>query len=184
MDDTASKHLVLIGTAHELQKDDVANPWREEFAELLSGLIDIYSAQIILEEWGESLGTSVGKRFESSTLEWRSIQPAQAAVFSTEAPRIGPSPGPDVPFRLSLRQYPFEPHERREVYMVGCIIQAMQAHSHAVVILGIAHLHSMMSKLRAERLTVIAGHWLQACDKGQKIMQACEPPTPGADHKS
>lgn len=180
MGHTTNKRLVLIGTAHEFQRDSVANPWREEFAEMLRNLIEIYSTQIILEEWGTSRGTSVGKRFESNTLEWRSIQPPQAHVFSTEAPRIGPSPGPEVPFHLSLTQYPFEPHESREIYMASGITHAMEAYSQAVVILGIAHIHSMMGKLRVEGFTVIAGHWLQACDKGQKIMQACEPPTHGA----
>jgi hypothetical protein len=60
--------------------------------------------------------------------------------------------------------------------MVSSITEAMQTRSKGLVIVGMNHIHSLMGKLRDAGFEVIAGNWLQICDKGQKIMQTYEPP--------
>lgn len=171
------KHLVMIGTAHEFQGvNESKNPWKKEFKEMLLSVIETYQQEIILEEWSDNGGISVGQSLEKGELKWCKINPPPTPEYCTEAARIGRRPGPDVPFYLSLRQYPFEAHERRESYMVKSIIEAMETRSKGLIIVGMNHIHSLMGKLRAAGFEVIAGNWLQTCDKGRKIMQTCEPP--------
>jgi hypothetical protein len=166
----------MIGTAHEFQRDETLNHWREEFREMLRSVLAAHPTEIILEEWSQNLGQSIGQNLESADLKWHKISPAPTPEYRTEAPRIGREPGPNVPFYLSLTQYPFEPHERRESYMVQSITEAMEKRSGGLVIVGMNHVHSLMRKLREAGFEVIAGNWLQTCDKGQKIVQSCDPP--------
>lgn len=171
----SNKHLVIIGTAHEFQlDDDTKNPWTKEFRAMLLNVMKSESdpVEIILEEWADWRGTSIGKNLESDNLKWHKINPPTTSEYKTDnAGRIGHY-GPDAPCAyLSLPQHPFEPHELRESYMVNSVIDAMGTRSNGLIIVGMAHIHSLMAKLRAAGFEVIAGTWLQLCDKGQKIMQ-------------
>jgi hypothetical protein len=147
----------MIGMAHEFQlNDETRNPWMKEFRDLLLNVMKAYPMEIILEEWSNKRGISIGKSLESGTLEWRKISPPPTPEYCTEDHRIGQY-GPEVPeVYLSLRQYSFEQEENRESYMVSSITEAMQTRSKGLVIVGMNHIHSLMGKLRDAGFEVIA----------------------------
>ena len=53
-----------------------------------------------------------------------------------------------TPSKLRLQEYPpLDVQERREEYMVDRVIEVMKPYNVGLFVIGLAHLHSMISKL-------------------------------------
>jgi hypothetical protein len=171
------KTILMIGTAHEFQGASETNPWRREFREMLSSVLERYRIQIILEEWSARRGEAIGKTLETKEIKWHNVStPPGVAEFDTYAAPINFEPDPDWPSYLSFRQYPFEVQEKREQFMLERIVEYMSERERGLLVVGMNHLHSLTSKLLAHQFEVTCGNWSQICDKGTKVMQKCRPP--------
>jgi hypothetical protein len=159
-----SRRVVLLGVAHALQ--DVGHGMNEEYGKRLSFLAENYGATILLEEWAYDRPASFACRFAEGRMKYEDVGAPAESEFKTfaNAPITYPGhdgtlgPCPDAP---SLMEYgPVDVQERREQWMVEILDKVMQDHSVGLFVLGLAHLHSMVMKLRARQYRVSAYTWL------------------------
>jgi hypothetical protein len=139
------KQLVLFGTRHYN-----ALEMPPEIKSALQLVIRKHSPQVLLEEWSEtrldeSGAAAVGKLMG---VPWKSIGTPPLPEFET----YGFSQSLDFPIGqgVVVRYGPVTVQEKRELAMCKNISTAMLDSDIAVVVIGLAHLHSLMVKLSSE----------------------------------
>ena len=135
------KLLILFGTRHYSEKKIPA-----ETKCVLQEIIAKFKPQAVLEEWSitqlEPSGASIVA--QEANLPWKNIGTGPLPEFET----YGVTHALDFPSSANLPLYgPVEVQEKREVAMCSNITVAMEEYQTAVVVIGLAHLHSMMFKL-------------------------------------
>jgi len=138
------KKLVLFGTRHHDEKRMPA-----QIRDALSVIIDKCAPQIVLEEWAESRGKSGAAAVCEKTggLIWKSIGTPATQEFTT----YDHTYALDFPSSANTQRYgPIPVQEKREKVMYENITAAMSSMESALVIMGLAHLHSMLVKLSKE----------------------------------
>jgi hypothetical protein len=124
-----------------------------------------YDIQIILEEWSDTAGDAIGHTLETEQLYWRDVGTPDKPEYKSFVGFINNNYDPEQPKYTYFREYAFEIHEKREQFMLGKIMEYMTDRERGLLILGMAHIHSMMDKLRKAGFKVSGGTWLQMSDK-------------------
>jgi hypothetical protein len=153
-----AKSVLMIGTAHDFQT--VGNPCEKQFYEMLASVVSNYKIQIILEEWNDSRGTAIGKTLMTPQLRWENVGTQDFPEYDTSTAKWI-NFDPYQPVHLMLRDYPYEVQEKREEFMVERIKELMIDYERGLFVVGMAHLHSMMTKLRMAGFDIESGNWLR-----------------------
>lgn len=133
------KRLILFGTRH-WRKSDIPPVIRAAF----ESLIRKFHPDVALEEWSITQTEKSGLAdLCDSVLPWESIGTPPEPEFKT----YDRNDAADFPTAEVPRYGPLAIQEMREKVMCENILQAMSSRNVAVVVLGLAHLHSMMMKL-------------------------------------
>jgi hypothetical protein len=149
--------LLVIGTFHEIQERDFADSG--EFKRVLTYLAKQFDVGVILEEWTENKGATVGSHVAKALdLDWMNVGTPPTEEFKTKGAIYDPMEEPPM---LVNRYGPIEVQRRRENLIVEAIEQAMTTKNVALMICGMAHLHSLCEKLSDAGFEVEAFHWSQ-----------------------
>ena len=159
------KRIVILGTAHEYQR--LGHFLNQQLEIRLEHLRSNFNSQVLLEEWSEKAPPSfaaswaariglkyqnIGTPDENQSVLYRCPpidHPSHDGVLGTNF---------DAP---SMSEYgPFEIQEKREEKMVENIRVAMLNDDNGLLLLGIAHLHSMLARLHSRNFDVVGYHWL------------------------
>jgi hypothetical protein len=135
------KRLILFGTRH-WKTTDIPREIRDS----LEVLIREFQPDIALEEWSATQTEKSGlvEVCGSMDLPWESIGTPPEPRYKTCDYRDAA----DFPNGANVTQYgPLPAQEVREEAMCGNIVRAMSARNVALVVVGLAHLHSMLAKL-------------------------------------
>lgn len=135
------KTLVLFGTRHYRENDIPP-----EIRNALALIIDQYEPQIVLEEWSESEKRESGASAvcRDKNARWESIGTPASEEFET----YNSTSALDFPSAADVFPYgPIINQERREKVMCENIARSMSSYQVGVVVVGLAHLHSMFVKL-------------------------------------
>jgi hypothetical protein len=155
-----SKQVIALGTYHEAQRN--GHPLNAKFAQLISLICESYGGQIILEEWWHHAERSFASTLTTSTLEWKNVGTPDEARFETSTGGLNCHPPTHDPAKPMLQEYgPLGAQERRESYMVDQIAVFMQPYSVAVFIVGLAHLHSILCKLKVAGFDATGYSWIE-----------------------
>ena len=135
------ERLIILGTRHYT----TLPPYIEDALKLA---VDEYSPDVIMEEWSETQTQTSGANLfaDGKSILWESIGTPDAPESKTC--KCDEALDFFVRGTCKVRQHgPLDAQERRERAMCENIRTLMAARATAVLVLGIAHLHSMMSKL-------------------------------------
>lgn len=150
------KHLIILGTRHY-----TASKIPPYISEALKIAIDECCPEIILEEWSETQIEKSGAESlaNSNNIPWKNVGTPDTVEYKTYKCDVA------LDFfakgTCQIRQHgPLDAQERREKAMCENIRGLMATRATAVVVLGIAHLHSMMSKLSEDFDVAGYGHEL------------------------
>jgi hypothetical protein len=164
------ENVVMLSTTHHRQMS--ANDASSELGKCLDYLrltfkeqkaVDV---QIVMEEWHENLGETVVKEFATkSGLQWANVGTPDEAQFRTyTGPICFPGhngtlqPDEDAP---GMYEYgPFENQETREKRMVQNVGAEMENYKSRILVLGLAHMHSVFEKLQASGFKVYGYSYL------------------------
>ena len=155
----------MLGTTHGHQMTECQNEFG--FEKCLEWLKKTFHYLIILEEWSEKHGNSVGEQYAmKSNVQWRNVGTSEKPEYETFTGPVN-FPGHNGTIRTHDRNAPpmyeygpFENQEAREKQMTRNIKAEMEGFDCGLYICGLAHTHSMFSKLRAVGFTVTAYSWL------------------------
>lgn len=153
----------MLATAHQNQISH--NAGNQELDTRLDYLRSKFETQIVMEEWAEKHGQSVAAKFAARTgLAWANIGTPNEKRFQTYTGPInfpghdGPHANWDAP---RMDEYgPFENQEAREDRMVANARAEMEKYQAGLLIVGVAHTHSMFGKLQSAKFKVLAFSWL------------------------
>jgi hypothetical protein len=158
------KRIVLLATFHQYQMP--GNDHNPELEKRLAYLRSNFGVQTVMEEWSDKKGESFAKTFaKKSGLHWANVGTPDEPQFRTYWGLIH-YPGHNGtlrhdPHAPSLDEYgPFESQEAREDWMVKEAKVEMANYEAGVLILGVAHLHSLFAKLQAAGFNVTGYSWL------------------------
>jgi hypothetical protein len=150
--------------AHNVQRDGDAQ--NIAFKSRLSHLVQNFTVTILMEEWTVSQAPSFTSRFATDNgLAYSNVGTPKEDEFATFLIDLISHPGHtgtlgpnfEAP---SMREYgPLENQENRERRMLENVRSCMAEHKAALVIVGLAHLHSISMKL-SQQFTVTAYSWL------------------------
>jgi hypothetical protein len=147
--------IVLMGTTHEVQENDYQGT--HEFKKVLVYLCRKFPVRVIMEEWTERKGDTVGKRLASEqNLEWVNVGTPSTRELKTFDPWFDPSEDPPM---LINRYGPADIQTRREGLMLDAMQAAMRNRETGMMIVGMAHLHSMAEKLVRLGFEIEGFHW-------------------------
>jgi hypothetical protein len=138
------KKLGIFGTRHYTHKrlpDDIRAA--------MEMVVDEHAPTIGLEEWSTKQIEVSGFKVvcDAKGVPWASIGTPPTADLATYVY----TDALDFPSGANIQRYgPFEIQEKREHLMRTSIIDAMSSHDSAVLVLGVAHLHSMCMKLKRD----------------------------------
>jgi hypothetical protein len=138
------KNLTIFGTRH----------WKKskmpiEIKNALELIIADVQPDVILEEWSLTQPEASGAATVSGALgiPWRSIGTTDDAEFAT----FGNHRALDFPSSANIGEYgPFDVQEKRERVMRDNIVREMAASQNGVLVVGLAHLHSLSMKLSSD----------------------------------
>jgi hypothetical protein len=158
--------VVMLGTVHQYQMR--GNEWSSALEKRLDFLRSRFGAQIVMEEWAEKYGQSVADKFAEETgLPWANVGTPDEPIFRTYTGPIN-YPGHDGTLQPPdwdtppMDEYgPFENQDAREDQMAKNIQAEMENFETGLFIVGLAHLHSMFSRLRALGFSVTTYVWLR-----------------------
>jgi hypothetical protein len=157
------KIIVMLATVHQYQK--VGNVRSLDLEKRLDYLKSQFGAQIVMEEWAENQGESVAKAFATKKgLQWANVGAPEEPQYRTYTGPIN-YPGHDGTLTdenaPGMYEYgPFDNQEARENRMAKNIGAHMENYETGLFIVGLAHLHSILAKLRPLGFTVTAFFWL------------------------
>jgi hypothetical protein len=159
----SAKRVAVFGTAHGLQaKGDARN---SELQSRLLYLVGRFDATIIMEEWASDCPPSLASTLANERVAYKNVGTPTEEQFRTfcNAPINHPShdgtlgPCEDAP---QFYEYgPLEKQENREQRMVQNIQDKMENHCVGLFIVGLAHVHSISSKLKDAGFNVAAYTW-------------------------
>lgn len=138
------KKLTLFGTRHYIATEVPA-----ESQNALEVIIDKRRPQIVLEEWSEAQKreSAAAHICKTKALFWKSIGTPPREEFRT----YGLSDALDFPDSANIQRYgPILIQEKREKVMQENIVRSMASVDVALLVIGLAHLHSMYSKLSTD----------------------------------
>ena len=138
------KRIAVFGTRHY-----TASKLPSDIRATMELIVEKHSPTIGLEEWSINQVESSGFKTvcDARHLLWTSIgtPPTDDLATYTYTSAL------DFPAGANIQRYgPFEIQEEREHLMCASIIGAMSSHDSAVLVLGLAHLHSMCMKLKGD----------------------------------
>jgi hypothetical protein len=148
----ARKKIVILAISHEYQQ--MGNPGNAKLEECLTYLVLKFTVRIVLEEWTEDQGqTYTAELAPKLGIDFAKIGTPDDEPFRTCWPQIshpahdGTLPyDPDAP--KMLNEYgPLNAENAREEQMVRSIRKHMEDYERGMFIVGIAHTHSLHSKL-------------------------------------
>ncbi len=148
------KKIVMLGTLHKYQT--LGDPGNDRLGECLAYLSRKFHVQIVMEEWIEEQGPSFAKELAQKLgLKFAYIGTPDEEPFRTCWPQIshpahdGTLPyDPDAPSMLN-EHGPFDAQNAREEQMLRSIRKKMEDYTCAIFVVGVAHIHSLHSKLLA-----------------------------------
>lgn len=135
------KKLTLFGTRHY-----AATEIPDEIQKVLEFIMDKRRPQVVLEEWSETQNreSAAARLCKTKGLLWESIGTPQHEEFET----YGFAYALDFPNSANISRYgPILVQEKRERAMQEHIVRSMSSFDLALVVIGLAHLHSMYVKL-------------------------------------
>jgi hypothetical protein len=158
------KSIVILATTHENQI--VGNARSSGLEQRVDYFKSKLGVQIVMEEWSKKKGKSAAETFTNkSGFPWANVGTPDEPQFRTYRGPVN-YPGydgtvPSDPDAPPLSEYgPFENQEAREDRMAKNVQSAMEKYQTGLFLLGLAHLHSMIGKLRALGFKVTAFSWL------------------------
>jgi hypothetical protein len=117
--------------------------------------------QVILEEWWADK-QSFASTLATSSLQWQNVGTPNEARFQTCGNALNGHPPTHDPNKPILQEYgPMDVQELRENYMIDRIKTFMEPFNVGLLIVGLAHLHSILSKLKAAGLDVRGYSWIE-----------------------
>jgi hypothetical protein len=153
------KQVIALGTYHNAQLHGHA--LNSRLAGAIALIREKYGMQIILEEWWDSQ-ESFAATLVTMELEWENIGTPITEDFETFRDGLNCHPPTHDPREPILPEYgPLEAQERREGYMVERVKEFMEPHQVGLLIIGLAHLHSVLSKLKSIGFDVRGYSWLE-----------------------
>jgi len=164
------KNVVMLATTHQHQMatSDAASGLGKclNYLESRFKVQRSVDLQIVMEEWHENLGETVAREFATrSGLRWASVGTPDEEQFRTyRGPICFPghngtlqSDG-DAP---EMYEYgPFENQEARERRMTENVQTEMENYEGGLLVVGLAHTHSLFGKLQSAGFSVAAFSWL------------------------
>jgi hypothetical protein len=138
---TEKPKLVLFGTRHYDERQ-----FPLEIRAALELIIDTFSPKTVLEEWSGSrpFRSGVATLCQAKNVPWKSIGTPTTAEFET----YNHTYALDFPPTANVARHgPIPIQERREDTMRQNIIREMSTFDVGVLVIGLAHLHSMSNKL-------------------------------------
>ena len=153
------KQVIALGTYHEAQH--IGHALNAKFAGVISLVRESYGAQIILEEWLYSEERSFASTLSTSDLEWKNVGTPEETRFETSVSGLNCHPPTHDPAKPILQEYgPLAAQERREGYMVERIGVFMEPYKVGLFIVGLAHLHSILCKLKVAGFDARGYSWI------------------------
>jgi hypothetical protein len=149
---TPRKKIVMLATPHAYQQP--GNPGNARLEACLRYLSLKFHGQVVMEQWSEEKGPSFAEELTPKLgLEFANVGTPDEGMFRTCWPQIshpdhdGTLPyDPDAP--PMLHEYgPLDAQAAREEQMVRNIRKKMEDYGGGIFIVGIAHTHSLHSKL-------------------------------------
>jgi hypothetical protein len=154
----STKHITALGLHHGLQK--LGDKSNDRFKQVIALIRENYPVQILFEEW-MAYGQTVGSTINTDILKWKNVGTPEEKRFETFAYGLNTDPMRYDPIKPVLQEYgPLGVHELREQYMLERIKEVMGPHDGGLFIVGLAHLHSMLSKLKAAGFEVRGYSWM------------------------
>ena len=154
-----TKRLLVLGTVHGVQEQ--GNALSNEFKQVLLGLVADYNIKAILEEWTYEPRVSVAATLASERLKWKNIGTPNEEIFETWCMPLNYHPAKHKEGYLYVSEYgPLEKQNARETFMLSRIKKEMIDTDVGLVLVGLAHLHSMTDKLEVSGFDVTACYWL------------------------
>jgi len=153
----------VLATDHGSQK--LGNRRNGELERRLEYLYRNFGVQLFMEEWASNQGESVAKEVALRLdIKWVNIGTPEEPQYRTYTGPID-YPGHDGPFQDSeaptMYAYgPFDNQEARENRMTENIIAAMKHYGTGLLVIGLAHLHSLTAKLNSAGFSVNSFQWL------------------------
>ncbi|WP_213803220.1 hypothetical protein [Granulicella sp. dw_53] len=154
------KRVVLLGTEHSCQF--AGNIGNADLRIRLDFLKEQFQGTMLMEEWSENSGPS----FVSTLgMTYENVGTGPERQYRTYPSSIQ-YPGYDGTLDFdashpSMGEYgPLDHQENRVRAMVEHVCTAMARHHVGILLIGLAHLHSMSQKLLAANFTVSAFQWL------------------------
>jgi hypothetical protein len=153
------KQIIALATHHHVQlKGHALN---DRFGQVISLIRENYPVQIILEEWTPDR-QSFASTVDTVKLKWKNVGTPKEKRFETCAYGLNTDPPTYDPKKPMLQEYgPLDVHELRERYMVDRIKESMEPFNVGLFIVGLAHLHSTLSKLKTAGFEVRGYSWVE-----------------------
>jgi hypothetical protein len=153
------KQVIALATHHHVQLK--GHPLNDRFGQVISLVRENYPIEIILEEWMDA-HRSFASTVDTDKLKWKNVGTPEEKRFETYAYGLNTDPPTHDPTKPMLQEYgPLDVHELRERYMVDRIKEFMEPYNVGLFIVGLAHLHSMLSKLKAAVFDVRGYSWME-----------------------
>ncbi len=157
------KRVVLLGTEHSCQF--AGNSGNAELRVRLEFLKKQFESTLLMEEWSEegdpSFASTLGIPYKN--VGTGSEPEYQTNPNSIQYPGYDGTLDPDDSHPSMAEYGPFDHQENRERAMIEHVCTAMAEHQVGILLIGLAHLHSMSQKLLAADFNVTAFHWLPKC---------------------
>jgi len=146
------KKIVILAIAHECQR--LGNPGNAKLEECVAYLSRKFKVQVVMEEWTEEQGPTLAAELAPKLgLQFAKIGTPDDEPFRTCWPQIShPAHDGTLPYDphapSMLNEYgPLDAENAREEQMVRSIRKKMEDCMGGIFIVGIAHTHSLHSKL-------------------------------------
>jgi hypothetical protein len=155
------KTVIVLGTYHQAQIN--GHHMNRRFGGAIDLIKTEYCAQIVLEEWrNDDQHVSFASTLASAELKWENVGTPNGQRFETLRDGLNCYPPTHDPSKPMLQEYgPLDAQEQRENYMVERVRAAMGNYEVGLFIVGNAHLHSVLSELKAIGFEVRGYSWIE-----------------------
>jgi hypothetical protein len=160
-----NKTIILLATSHERQR--AGDGMNSEFEKRLAHLVNNFKVTLLMEEWTDKESPSFASQWvNGKPLGWKGIGTGDEPEFQTFRIPYTHHPAHDGTLGINLDapsmcEYgPIGAQENRETKMAGNAEVEMKQHQSGLLIIGLAHLHSMSAKLENRGFKIFAYSWL------------------------
>jgi hypothetical protein len=154
-----NKLVVALATFHQLQKN--GHPTNARFRSALELVRSSHPFEVITEEWWYETEPSFASTLQTLTLKWENVGTPDEPQFETWRRGLNCHPMDHVQSKPMLPEYgPLEVQHRREAYMTARIVDVMKPYSVGLFIVGLGHLHSMLTSLHNSGFDVKGYSWV------------------------